>query len=93
MFEGLTILFALLFAISAFYVVRFGLLILKFQDSIGQALDIIDEKYSTITEICDRPLFYDSPEVRRVLEDLKETRLALHKVAYSLTTNMVSEEE
>ncbi len=43
--------------------------------------------------MCDRPLFYDSPEVREVLGDIKATRDSLHQVAFSLTENFSVEEE
>lgn len=74
-------------------------MILNFQESIEETLEIIDEKYASIAAICERPLFYDSPEVRQVLEDIKDTRTSLHKIAHTLSsefteqnTNNVEEE-
>ncbi len=81
----LVVFLSILSIVAIFYCVRFGLLILKIQDSLEEALDVIDEKYSSITEICERPLFFDSPEVRKVLEDIKGTRKALHEIAFSLS--------
>ena len=78
---------SLLLAGSVFYCVKFGLIILRVQDSIEEALDVIDEKYASISEVCERPLFYDSPEVRKVLEDIKGTRSSLHNIALSLYKN------
>ncbi len=80
-------------AIASYFAVKFGLIIISFQDALEESLDVIDEKYANITSICERPLFYDSPEVRQVLEDIKETRDSLHKIAYSLSSEFVSEEE
>ena len=57
------------------------------QDSLEEALDVIDEKHTNIAEICKRPLFYDSMEVRGVLNDIKDTRLALHSVAHALSSS------
>ena len=74
----------------AFYCVKFGLLILRVQDALEIALDVIDEKYATMTTICERPLFYDSPEVRQVLASIKDTRATLHQIAYSLSENFVA---
>ena len=73
--------------ITSYYAIRFGVLILKIQDALEDSLDIIDEKYASVTEICERPLFYDSPEVRQVLKDIKDTRASLHQVAYVLSKN------
>ena len=52
-----------LFCITLFYCIKFGVIILRVQDTLEETLDVIDEKYATITEILERPLFYDSPEV------------------------------
>lgn len=72
---------------------KFGKTILSYQDTLQEALDVIDEKYENIDSICKRPLFYDSHEVREVLEDLKITRDSLHQVAYALTEDFSIEEE
>lgn len=68
-------------------------MILSYQDSLQEALDVIDEKYNSISSICERPLFYDSSEVREVLRDIKATRDSLHQVAFSLTENFDVEDE
>tara|TARA_B100000674_G_scaffold489863_1_gene504569 strand:+ start:918 stop:1136 length:219 start_codon:yes stop_codon:yes gene_type:complete len=63
------------------------MVILRVQDVLEESLDILDERYGSITEILDRPLFYDSPEVRKVLEDIRVTRNAVHTIARSLVDN------
>ena len=73
--------------ITTYYAIHFGLTILRIQDALEDSLDIIDEKYAAISVICERPLFYDSPEVRQVLEDIKETRSSLHQMAHVLSKN------
>jgi hypothetical protein len=85
-------LLGILFCVTLFYCIKFGVIILRVQDTLEEALDVIDEKYSTITEICERPLFYDSPEVKRVLEDIKDVRSSLHGIAYALTQNFDDDE-
>ena len=75
---------------ASYFAVKFGLIILSFQDSLESSLDVIDEKYSNITSICERPLFYDSPEVRQVLEDIKETRDSLHSPSAALRARDMS---
>lgn len=92
----LLVVLGLLCTVAIFYCVKFGLIILKVQDAIEESLDVIDEKYDSITEILERPLFYDSPEVRKVLKDIRGTRTALHQIAFSLSSNFepgVNEEE
>ena len=83
----------LLFGVSLFFAIKFGILIIRIQDALETSLDVIDEKYESITAICERPLFYDSPEVRQVLKDIKETRSSLHQIAYVLSNNFDSAED
>ena len=46
-----------------------------------------------MSEILKRPLFFDSPEVRSVLEQIKGTQDSLHQIAYSLSENFQPEQE
>ena len=78
---------------AIFYCIKFGIIIIGVQDTLEDSLDVIDEKYMSMTEICERPLFYDSPEVRQVLSDIKETRAALHQIAHSLSSEFQVPEE
>lgn len=77
--------------LGAYFSIKFGLLIVRFQEALEESLDIIDEKYASISSICERPLFYDSPEVRQVLEDIKTTRSSLHKIAYTLSSDFTEQ--
>jgi hypothetical protein len=69
----------------AYYSIRFGMIILRIQDKLQESLDIMDEKHANITEILQRPLFFDSPEVRQVLWDIEGARRALHLIAIELS--------
>ena len=80
-------------ALSIYLNVRMGLVILRVEDSIEDCLDAIDEKYNSMSEVLKRPLFYDSPEVKAVVEDIKKVRESLHSVALSLTANIIDESE
>ena len=71
---------------SIYYNVKFGLLILRTQDALEDALDVLDQKYQKISEILQIPLFYDSQEVRQVLDDIDASREAILSVARELTT-------
>ena len=73
--------------VVTFFCIRFALLILRTQEALESSLDNIDEKYNSISEILERPLFYDSPEVRKVLSDLSQVRDALLEVAVALSSN------
>lgn len=72
---------------------KFGVIILRMEDAIEDALDVIDRKYEGMSEILKRPLFFDSPEVRQVVIDIKAVRNSLHGVALSLAENIDEEQD
>lgn len=81
----LVIILAITTVVFAYYSIRFGMIILRIQDKLQESLDIMDEKHANITEILQRPLFFDSPEVRQVLWDIEGARRALHLIAIELS--------
>jgi|TARA_Y100000034_G_scaffold133207_1_gene198078 hypothetical protein len=64
----------ILLGVSIYFNVKHGLLILKFIDSTEKSLDMLDERYAKISDILTIPLFYDSPQIRDVLKDIKACR-------------------
>ena len=63
------------------------------QDSIEDCLDEIDNKYNNISNILEIPIFYDSPEVKRVLSDIKDVKASLMYVANTLTNSNILEDD
>jgi hypothetical protein len=82
----LVIALLLLCSVTTFYCIKFGIIILRVQDTLEDSLDVIDEKYLSMKKISETPLFYDSPEVRQVVNDIKATQSSLHKIALSLSS-------
>ena len=41
-------------------------------------------RYASITKVLEIPLFYDSPEIKKVINDVKTTREAILSIASSL---------
>jgi hypothetical protein len=62
-------------------VVKFSLIILRVEDAIEESLDIIDERYKSISSVLEIPIFYDSPQIRQVVNDIKVTRDTLLLIA------------
>lgn len=88
------VILSICLAVSLFYNYRFAMILLRLEDTLEECLDIINEKYAKMSEILSRPLFYDSPEIRKVIEDIRSTKDALHKVAIVLYKNFeISENE
>ena len=74
-----------LLAISIYLNIKLGIMILKVQDAVEDSLDILDEKFASISKILEIPLFYDSAEIRGVLEDIRASRESILDVARMLT--------
>ena len=73
--------------------VVFGLTLLKMEDTLEECLDTIDQKYQKMSEILQRPLFFDSPEVKSVVKEISDVKDSLHKVALVLSKNVVETKE
>lgn len=84
---------AILLVISMYYAIKFALIIIKMQDAIENSLDTIDSKYNSISKVLEIPIFYDSPEVKRVLADLQDARNSLLYVANALTNSNSLEDD
>ena len=83
----------ILLIISIYYAIKFALIIIKMQDAIENSLDEIDEKYNSISKILQIPIFYDSPEIKKVLLDLQDARNSLLYVANKLTNSKSLEDD
>jgi hypothetical protein len=75
------ILLAAWSAASSYYAVKFSLIILRVQDSIEEALDVLDERYRSISKVLEIPLFFDSPQIRQVVNDIGKSRDAILLIA------------
>ena len=82
---------ALVFVSSFAY--RTAMTIFRVQDAIEQSLDILDKRYESISKVLKIPLFYDSPEIKRAVDDIRMSREAILYVANQLTSVQEEEEE
>jgi len=89
----LATILGILLCFSIYKNIKFGLTIIRLEDTIEECLDVIDEKYNTMSEVLKRPLFYDSPEVKSVVSDIRSVRDSLHSVALALTKNIENIEQ
>lgn len=71
----------LLVLFLGYYALKFGRILLDIQESIEESLDVLDKRYASISKVLQIPLFYDSPEIKRVHEDVKASRDAILYVA------------
>ena len=76
-----TSILTLLLCVSIYYNYRFALILLNLEDGIEDALDRLDEKYNSMSKILEKPVFFDSLEIRQVIKDIKGSRDAVLHVA------------
>ncbi len=82
-----------LLVVGAFYLYRFGSLVLKMEDALEESLDILDERYASIQQVLEIPLFADSPEIRKVMTDLRRSRDCILEIANVLQASVIDVEQ
>ena len=85
---GLCCLFLSLSIFLGWKLYQFSIIIINIEDSIEQSLDILNKKYGKMNEILQRPIFFDSIEVRQVIADIRDCHNAILVVANKLTKNI-----
>ena len=50
-------------------------------DALEQSLDKLDDRYESMSKVLEIPRFYDSPQIRQVVQDIKECRDSVLYVA------------
>ena len=89
MIEGLIVLSIVLLLItcfSAYYAVKFGLVILRLEDVIEESIDRLDDSQKKLSLILEKPIFFDSIEVRQCIDEIKNSRLLMLEIANNLTS-------
>tara|TARA_B100000131_G_C17924179_1_gene535542 strand:+ start:514 stop:825 length:312 start_codon:yes stop_codon:yes gene_type:complete len=76
-----------------YFSIKFALIILKMQDVIENSLDLIDEKYKKISDIHNIPVFFDSPEIRRLLREIEDTKYIILDIARNLSSTASNNKE
>lgn len=68
------ILLVLFSIISSYFTIKFAMIILKTEEKLTNALDAIDEEYMEISKVLEKPVFFDSQEVRQVMSSINNVR-------------------
>ncbi len=74
-----------LLCVAVYYCIKFATIIIGLQDKLENALDILDQKYQTFSEIAEKPVFFDSVEVRQVIFEIDSTRQMILYIANNLS--------
>ena len=86
-------LLSLLSGFLAWKLYNFSLIIIDMEDSIDESLEILDKKYKSMYEILQKPIFFDSIEVRQVVADIKDCHQSILYIANTLTRQTKGIEE
>ena len=78
--------------LQSYVIFRFSKIIFSFESEIENCLDQTDKSYRKISEILEKPLFYDSQEVRDVLRHIESVNSSFLDMAQRLARVQVSEE-
>lgn len=76
---------AALLSFSLYKLLRFSMILINLEDTIEDCLRILDEKHTSMSDVLEIPVFFDSLEVRRVINDINASRESLVVVANKLT--------
>lgn len=71
-----------------FFCIKFALIILRVQTAIEESLDKIDEKFNRVSEISNIPVFYDSPEIKNIIVEIRDVKFDILEVARTLTDSV-----
>ena len=85
------VILTVLFLLSLYYCLKFALIIIRVKDTLENSLEKIDESYFKISEILNIPIFYNSKEVKIVIDEIKNSRDSLLLIASSLSTSIEEE--
>tara|TARA_R110000851_G_scaffold108010_3_gene228680 strand:+ start:395 stop:625 length:231 start_codon:yes stop_codon:yes gene_type:complete len=67
------------------------MLILDIEDSVEYSIVELEKRYVSMTKILEKPVFFDSIEVRKVISDISEARNLIVNVSKVLTQDMRDE--
>ena len=79
--------------VVTFYCFRFAFTLLRVQDTTEEAISQIDESHESISEILKIPVYYDSPEVKRVLQEIINVQRVMINIASSLSNSFETDDE
>jgi hypothetical protein len=85
------LILAVTLCISLFYIFKFARIILNIEECVESAILSLDESYNKISNILEKPVFFDSIEVRQTIDEISATRALMLEIAEKLTASLVIE--
>ena len=63
--------------LSSYFAIKYGRMILRWEDNIEESLDVLDVAYQKMSDILRLPLASASPEIRGILTEITNCREAV----------------
>lgn len=79
---------AIALCVSLFYTFKFARIILNIEKCIEDAISGLDESYNTMSDILEKPVFFDSMEVRQAISEISSSRDLMLEIAEKLTASV-----
>ena len=70
---------------------QFSIVLMDVEDAIEESLDILNESYGSMNSVLEKPVFFDSVEIRQVIADIRECHSAILIIANKLTRKIGTE--
>ena len=79
------LILTVLFLLVSYYCIKFALIIINMQNSLEEALDKIDTKYNRLTQVLEIPVFFDSPEIKSIIQEVQGVQDVVLSLASDLS--------
>jgi len=70
--------------VASYYAIKFGMVLIRIEDTLEKSLDVLDERYASMGEILEIPLYSDSPEIRQIRADIQTSQESILEIANTL---------
>jgi hypothetical protein len=85
--------FLVLFCIFAVYFAfKFAIIVLNTEEKLTDILDTIDEEYMEISKVLEKPVFFDSIEIRQVMKSIDNVRNTFLNISNYVIEDFKSED-
>ena len=88
---GIIFLLITLLGVTVFYLVKFTRIILNVESVLEESLEVIDVSYNKMSDILEIPIFFNSPEVRRTVDEISKARQVIFNIAAALSGELAPE--
>jgi|TARA_B100000674_G_C37905408_1_gene945905 hypothetical protein len=82
----LCVIFLFFCIVLGYKLYQFSIILLDTETAVEESIEILNERYISMSKILEKEIFFDSVEVRQVVNDIKISRDSLLNIAENLTS-------